>query len=86
LTGWSDRRHPPGARKDPMVWVPYGAALAYCESFGGTLSTSSIKKEDAPKLEWRTIDGKPHLVQAGGKSKTPKKPMQGHSDVGFRCE
>lgn len=86
LTGWSGKTHPAGARKAPVVWVPYAAAVAYCESFGGTLSTSAEKREQTPKREWRTINGQPTLLHSGGKQKSPKNPKESHSDVGFRCQ
>ena len=86
LTDWAGTRHPDGARKRPMVWVPFAAAKAYCESFGGELQTSTLQAADALDWEWRIRDEEAVRVSVKGKVKRETKPSLSYDDVGFRCK
>jgi hypothetical protein len=86
LTGWTDTRHPDGARKRPMVWVPFAAAKAYCESFGGELETPTFQAADALDWEWRTRDEEAVRVSVKGKVKRETKHSLSYDNVGFRCK
>jgi len=90
LKGWDGLRHPDGARKKPMVWLPFTAAQAYCQSFENELAPASLRPLDALEWEWRvegTSDNqKPTKVSSRGKAKSVSKTRESHANIGFRCK